>query len=514
MTDDPHNNPADPTDPVGADPTDPANSIDADPVDSTDPTEGGALDPHTDPDHGIDPGSGIDPDHGIDPGPGIDRGAGIGRGPGIDRGPAIDPDPDPGPDPDPSAEPATGPFGSAEPDPLAPSDPVSASTGSPPTGQPAATPPPSNAPPYSATPPPSGPPPGTPPPGAHGAPGAPEVPGAPWPAGAQPAPGQTRLVRDPYSRLGGVASGVAHYYGFDVSLVRLSFVIGSLITGFGFLAYLLAWLIIPRAEYWPPTGPARPIGSMSRRDVGVAMAVVGLLLALAISRGVAGAVLVPVILIGGGIWMLLQPESNGNAPTFPGPAPGVGPQPGSFTPPTPGATATDAPAPSTFAVPVTPGAPVPGRSRRRRFGIVLISAGVLLFVVIPALLIGGAVAVLAGGGVADLHRVPATVGEIPDLLEYGAGDITVDLTELSPSDFDDFGDGLVDMSIDLGFGQIRVIVPEDLDVEVGAEATFGDVRVFDQSSDGIGNSVNTRSEDPDLELDLTVIAGEIVVVRR
>lgn len=45
--------------------------------------------------------------------------------------------------------------------------------------------------------------------------------------------------------LGGVAGGVAEYFDFDPSLTRLIFAIVILTTGFGFLAYILAWIVVP-----------------------------------------------------------------------------------------------------------------------------------------------------------------------------------------------------------------------------------------------------------------------------
>jgi len=52
--------------------------------------------------------------------------------------------------------------------------------------------------------------------------------------------------------LGGVASGVAAYFGLDKAIVRVLFVLGALVTGVGLLLYPLAWIIIPRATVWPP----------------------------------------------------------------------------------------------------------------------------------------------------------------------------------------------------------------------------------------------------------------------
>lgn len=49
--------------------------------------------------------------------------------------------------------------------------------------------------------------------------------------------------------LGGVCAGIAETYHIDVSLVRIAFVLITLLTsGFGVLFYLAAWLVIPGAD--------------------------------------------------------------------------------------------------------------------------------------------------------------------------------------------------------------------------------------------------------------------------
>jgi len=81
----------------------------------------------------------------------------------------------------------------------------------------------------------------------------------PMPPAAGPAPAGPRpLLRDPNTRLGGVASGVAHYFGLDVALVRLLFVVFTLMAGWGILAYVAAWIIVPKADTWPPVWPPAP----------------------------------------------------------------------------------------------------------------------------------------------------------------------------------------------------------------------------------------------------------------
>lgn len=58
-----------------------------------------------------------------------------------------------------------------------------------------------------------------------------------------------KLYRDTDNRiLAGVASGLAAYFGIDALLVRVFFVLFSLVSGAGIVAYILLWLIVPEAQ--------------------------------------------------------------------------------------------------------------------------------------------------------------------------------------------------------------------------------------------------------------------------
>jgi len=46
-------------------------------------------------------------------------------------------------------------------------------------------------------------------------------------------------------KIGGVCAGFARNLEIDVSLVRVLWLVIALATGFGFLAYLAAWIIMP-----------------------------------------------------------------------------------------------------------------------------------------------------------------------------------------------------------------------------------------------------------------------------
>ena len=48
------------------------------------------------------------------------------------------------------------------------------------------------------------------------------------------------------SIMGGVAAGMAEYVDIDPTIMRLLWVLGALFWGGGIIAYIIAWIIIPR----------------------------------------------------------------------------------------------------------------------------------------------------------------------------------------------------------------------------------------------------------------------------
>lgn len=57
-----------------------------------------------------------------------------------------------------------------------------------------------------------------------------------------------KLYRDIDAKyIGGVCSGLEHYLGFDALWIRLIFLFLAVFTGFGFIAYILLWILVPEA---------------------------------------------------------------------------------------------------------------------------------------------------------------------------------------------------------------------------------------------------------------------------
>ena len=380
-----------------------------------------------------------------------------------------------------------------------------------------------------------------------------------------------RLVRDPYARLGGVASGISHHYGIDVSLVRLGFILFTLFSGVGILLYILAWLIVPRAEFWPPAPPVKGqslSASIQGRELAYGLLAVGILLAIFAGGGGAARMLISVGLVGAGVWMLVQPSSErASAPAVggdPSPMAPVNPvdmtatttpgnpadaAPTSWQPvsaseaadfggpddtmvssfaaegPTMSAGATTATASTsagaggpvyTSTQPVYVPNPVP--PRRRRFWPVFLLIGLFL---IPVLFIAGLITLVVfseeGLNVdidADNIREvrPLTLDDLPTSIDEGAGEILIDLTSVDLSTFEE-GDSPRFIEIDLNAGEVNVEVPVGMAVNVDASVGAGDVTVFERYEDGIRPRINLSEEDAVVDLDIRVGVGEVSVGR-
>jgi len=58
--------------------------------------------------------------------------------------------------------------------------------------------------------------------------------------------GRTRLIRPRMARkVAGVCLGFAEYFDIDVTVIRLAWLLTAIMTGFGFITYLVAWIVMP-----------------------------------------------------------------------------------------------------------------------------------------------------------------------------------------------------------------------------------------------------------------------------
>src|SRR5829696_8747604 len=241
-------------------------------------------------------------------------------------------------------------------------------------------------------------------------------------AAAGPAPGTVRRLtrRTDNKMLAGVASGIAAYLGIEPWIVRIGFVILVPFGGFGALAYLIAWLLVPvEGSQQSLAGDVlrRPPSGI-RGYLGVAL----ILLAVAILASAFSepGVIWAIVLIAFGVFLFRQDDPAEAADRRPPPGGGPGPGAVATTTPLPAAspdtTTTEPlgppPAPGQGAIALPPdvpvweppppppdraaawGAPPPRRPRRRPF------LGPLTFAV--ALIVTGLALVLNNMDVLDL----------------------------------------------------------------------------------------------------------------
>jgi phage shock protein PspC (stress-responsive transcriptional regulator) len=79
-----------------------------------------------------------------------------------------------------------------------------------------------------------------------------------------------KLYRDVDNQyIGGVCAGLEHYLGFDALWIRLIFIILAVFTGFGLIAYILLWILVPEAattaQKLDMTGKPVNISSIERK---------------------------------------------------------------------------------------------------------------------------------------------------------------------------------------------------------------------------------------------------------
>jgi phage shock protein PspC (stress-responsive transcriptional regulator) len=348
-------------------------------------------------------------------------------------------------------------------------------------------------------------------PGAEGQPGAGQ-PTAEQPDPEQPAGAQRRLMRSRENRvIAGVCGGLGRYFGTDPVFFRIGAIALAFVGGAGLLLYLAAVLLMPGDDGAAVVTP----GTQGRsRALVIAGVVVLLLVAWPFLLGggllLAGLGIPLAILVGTGVlvWWLVSGE-------------GPSGDPGDI-------------------------------ARRAALGVgVLILCGIVAFGgafaaaagpdwLVPALVIAAGAAIVAGaflkpirwlvppalalalaagavsaagidldGGVGEREYRPASSTDLRDRYELGIGELVVDLreTELPAGD--------VPLELDLGIGEARVIVPEDVCVVTTADVGIGNVSVFGRDNGGVDvDFEDTPEAAPDatrLVLDAEVGLGEVRV---
>jgi phage shock protein PspC (stress-responsive transcriptional regulator) len=378
-----------------------------------------------------------------------------------------------------------------------------------------------------------------------------------------------RLTRRRHDKvIGGVAGGIADYFGIDPLLVRLAFAGFALIGGGGIVLYVLGWIFIPERGEGEASAVAPKFDAMKYLGIGL-IVIATLIFVDGIGFGSDGLGLFEhfffaLILVGLGLFLLRREPQAQTSPPSPPPV-----EPGQQTTAqtvAPQQTAR-APAPPTTTYPATPVGYEPagaGKSRSRSslglftLAAILLITGAAAFLnnlgvtsfdggqlsALALILLGGGLIVGAWWGRArwliwigvlifpfvafanliDLSMVsrngevgtyfasPQTQTDIGDGYEILAGDATIDL-----ADFEFTPDEQVELEVDIAFGQLFVMVPRDAYVEIDGSIQGGEIQFFNSRRGGQGVELVDSDGDPNsaakVSLQLDGALGRIEVQR-
>lgn len=139
----------------------------------------------------------------------------------------------------------------------------------------------------------------------------------------------------------------------------------------------------------------------------------------------------------------------------------------------------------------------------------LVVFGVLLTVAVVAAAVAPPNAFRGGIGERN-HRVERQA-DLATRYDVGVGDLSLDLRDLQLTES-------TEVEVTVGAGEMRVMLPEDIEVSIDASAGAGDIDLLGERSDGISVSRTYESDgfdtaDTRLRLELDVAAGSIEVTR-
>lgn len=113
------------------------------------------------------------------------------------------------------------------------------------------------------------------------------------------------------------------------------------------------------------------------------------------------------------------------------------------------------------------------------------------------------------GGIGDRRHEPTSMSDLESPYRLGIGSMRIDLSDLRI-------EGTVEVEADVGMGELLIIVPDDVAVDVEARSGAGEVRIFGERSDGIDVRDEFRSPGSDrdvLVIDAGVFMGQVEVRR-
>jgi phage shock protein PspC (stress-responsive transcriptional regulator) len=299
--------------------------------------------------------------------------------------------------------------------------------------------------------------------------------------------------------IGGVCGGLGRYFNTDPLIFRIGAIALTFLGGAGLLLYLAALLLMPAEQ--SGTAVVSPPGDGRNRGLVIAGVVVILILAWPFLLGggvlAAGLVIPIAILVGAGVlvWWLVSGEGPSGEPKDIArrAALGVGVLILCGFVALGGALATAAGPDWIVALLII----VAGAA---------ILAGAFLkpvrWLVLPAIALALAAGTVSAagidldGGVGDRDYRPASATDLEDRYQLGMGELVVDLRNT------DLPAGDVPLELDLGIGEARLLVAEDVCVATTTDIGMGHVSFFGRDNEGIDVDFNER---PDAEGDSTRI---------
>ena len=294
-------------------------------------------------------------------------------------------------------------------------------------------------------------------------------------------PQPRRLLRSRPDRvIGGVCGGLGRYFNVDPIIFRIGAVVLAFIGGAGLLAYLAALLLIPSED--SPAAADAPAGR--NRWLLIAGVIVLLLVTWPFLLGgglLLAGILVPLaFLVAAGVvvWWFVSGEGPGDdaGDIAKRAALGIGILALCGLIAIAGAWAAAAGGESVVAITVI----VAGVA-------ILVGAFVrpVRWLVLPAVTLAVSAGVVAAagidldGGVGERDYRPASAADMRDTYQLGMGELVLDLRQT------DLPAGDVPVGIDLGIGEARLIVPDDVCVATDAEVGIGEARTFDRHNEGV-----------------------------
>lgn len=406
--------------------------------------------------------------------------------------------------------------------------------------------------------------------------------------------------------LGGVAGGLADYFGVDPLVARLVFAGLALYGGFGVLAYLLCWLLIPVDD---DSAEDATGGKTAARATGVVLIVVaGLVILPNLLGGLFGwwgpglggpaqpGLVFGLLVIAGGYALYRygdrersrtdqEPAGHAATATMPSAGPATARPPGASAGAAPAAPAASGPGASTRppgpaggemassgayaavpargepAEPARPPSPLGrltlalallvvgvaallertdvlslGASQLLALGLLVVGLGLLVgawwgrarwliavgMVLTPVVLVAALISSATpwdGPGLTDLRRgagdvehQPTSIADLRDSYELSSGRLVLDLQDLELAENE-----VVDVRADVAAGEIEVLLPPAVHMEVTGRALVGAVRVPGDERAGVlvesdRTDIGAGGPDaPTVRLDLSVLAGQVVV---